>query len=222
MPRALTEEPIGTGANQQIGTVSAMVADESEGSRAEDRIRDVVITMLESGGTDAVNLQEVARRARVSLTTVYKHFETRDELIVAAVAHWMHTHVYQRLADAEPSEPIGRALIDHYRRIFEPWERSPRMAEAFVRARMSPAGDQLVDQGFAAAEPVARSFFDGADPEFAEDVMGILQNVMYGLFVRYAAGEIAVTEILPTLERTVRRVTRFSEPQEGIATSAAE
>lgn len=199
-----------------------MPPEEREGPPAEDRIRDVVITMLESGGTDAVNLQEVARRAHVSLTTVYKHFETRDELIAAAVADWMHTHVYQHLADVDPAQPIGQALLDHYRRIFEPWERSPRMAESFVRARMSPAGNQLIDQGFAAAEPVTRSFFDGADPEFAEDVMGILKNVVYGLFVRYAAGEIAVTDILPTLERTVRRITTFSQTREGIAPSAAE
>lgn len=192
-----------------VGTLSSMTVGE-QGTPAQHRILDVVAGMLESGGADAVHLQQVARRARVSLATVYKHFRSRDELIVAAVAHWMDTNVYRHLSDVDESGPLDQVLLDHYRRIFEPWERSPRMAEAFVQARMGPAGDQLFGQGFAAAEPITRSFFEAVDPDVAEDVMTILRNVVYALFVRFAAGEIAVTDIRPTLERTVRRVVRSS------------
>lgn len=41
--------------------------------------------MLDTGGYEAVQLREVARRARVSMATIYKRYRTRDELIVAAL-----------------------------------------------------------------------------------------------------------------------------------------
>lgn len=197
-----------------VGYVVRVASD--EGRPAADRILDAVVTMLESGGPDAVNVQEVARVACVSLTTVYRGFDSRDTLIAAAVAQWMDANVYRHLA-VDLDAPIEQALCEHYRRIFEPWERTPNMAEAFVRARMSPAGDRLVDQGFAAVEPIVKSVLDGTDPDVAEDIRMILSNVVYALFVRYAAGEIAVTDVLPALERTVRRVVGPLEGRPGMA-----
>jgi AcrR family transcriptional regulator len=51
-----------------------------------------VATMLEEGGAGELVVPEVARRAGVSLRTVYRHFPSRDELIAAA-GEWIGVHV---------------------------------------------------------------------------------------------------------------------------------
>ncbi len=69
---------------------------------ARDRILDIVATMLETEGYDAVQLREVARRAQSSLATIYKHYSTRDELILAALNSWMDEHRYSGLDHQSP------------------------------------------------------------------------------------------------------------------------
>jgi AcrR family transcriptional regulator len=51
-----------------------------------------VAAMLEEGGSSELVVPEVARRAGVSLRTVYRHFPSRDELIAAA-GEWIGVHV---------------------------------------------------------------------------------------------------------------------------------
>src|SRR6266566_4392225 len=76
-----------------------------------DVIVRAVIGMLESGGYDAVQLREVARRAHVSLATIYKLFPTRDELIVTAIAQWMAQNCYGELALPAPDETLHDGLM---------------------------------------------------------------------------------------------------------------
>jgi AcrR family transcriptional regulator len=163
--------------------------------------------MLESGGTAAVELPEVARAARVSLRTVYQNFGSRDGLILAAVEAWMESQVYRPLVEPAPQEPLSDALIRHYRRIFKPWERSPKMAEAYMRARLGRGGDRLLIQGSVVSEPVTRSLFKHVDPDYAEEVLVILDHVVDAAALRFAQGRRSVTDIMPTIERVVRFLT---------------
>jgi AcrR family transcriptional regulator len=172
---------------------------------APERILAVVIELLESGGFDAVQLGLVANRARVSMTTIYKNFGSRDELIVAAMKDWMESHVYRPLTGPFPQD-LYEAVMWHYRCIYGPWEQNPLMADAFFRARMSPGGHVLELQGYRAVEPIWRQLTEDADPDFVADVRMITTHVVHSLLYSFAAGEIEVTEIIPTLERTLRRL----------------
>jgi TetR/AcrR family transcriptional regulator, cholesterol catabolism regulator len=172
-----------------------------------EKILAVVVSMIESNGTDSVQLVEVAKRARVSLSTVYKHFTSRDELIVAAIESWMDANVYRSLPENSSSDPLFDALMRYFRHIFEPWEENPNMAEAFMRARLSPSGGRLLLQGSAATEASMKKVMKGVDPALAEDVLMIVGNVIYALVFRYATEDLALTEIMSTLERTLRRLT---------------
>ena len=125
--------------------------------QTRDVILDVVLELLESGGYDAVRLREVARRARLSLAKIYKLFPTRQELIVSALERWMASHAYADLTMPEPGEPLPETLMRVFRTLFEPWERSPRLLEAYHRAETGPGGERLRSQGAAAVEPVSRA-----------------------------------------------------------------
>ncbi|WP_433710456.1 TetR family transcriptional regulator [Nocardia sp. CA-084685] len=178
------------------------------------KIIETVLALLQTDGYDAVQLREVARRAHVSLATVYKLFPTRDALIIAAVHEWMATNTYPDIAPPTPEESIADGVIRVLRHVFEPWERNPTMLEAFHRAHSAPGGARLSVDGFAAVLPVAGQILDGADPEYLEDIGLILTNVIYALIARVADKTLDIDEILPILERTVRRLTADNTDQD--------
>ncbi len=186
-------------------------------SGPEDRILGIVVEILETQGYDAVQLREVARRARVSLATIYKRYVTRDELILAALDSWMAENRYSGVAAyaPEPAEPLYPALMRLYRTIFEPWERHPAMLTAYVRARSAPGGDTLVRRGLDVVGPAMRAALSEVDEAFIADLDVIISNLVYGLSARFAAGELAIIDILPSLDRAVYRLTSGYEADRG-------
>jgi AcrR family transcriptional regulator len=177
-----------------------------------DRILDIVVELLETEGYDAVQLREVAKRARTSLATIYKRYGTRDELILAALDSWMEENRYAGLTKPhEPNESLYVGLMRVLRTIFEPWEAHPAMLKAYFRARTAPGGKKLIRRGFDAVVPAVMEVLADADPEFVQDMDTIVSNVVYGLLGRFASGEIDITEIVPTLDRTVQYVTTTYE-----------
>ena len=173
--------------------------------------------LLENGGYDAVQLREVARRAHVSLATIYRLFPSRADLIVTAIEHWMSTNSYAELAPPHAGESLYDGLMRGLRHVFEPWERNPRMLEAYHRARLDPGGKRLDRQGMNAIMPNAAALLADADPAYVEDLTLILKNMSYAVVGRFAAGNLDITAILPTLERAVFRLTADNET---IATAA--
>ncbi|MFF0491927.1 TetR family transcriptional regulator [Nocardia sp. NPDC003482] len=170
-------------------------------------IIDEVIALIEAEGYDAVQLREVARRAKVSLTTVYKLYPTRDALILAAIEEWMATNTYHPAPPAPDRETLRDGLIRLLRSVFEPWERHPRMLEAHYLARSAPGGQRLDNQGFAAILPSAADLLDDLDPDYVADVALVLTNMTHALIGRFVDGALASTEILPALERVIYRLT---------------
>jgi AcrR family transcriptional regulator len=176
-------------------------------SSPSDRIVAVVIDLLEGGGEQAVRVRDVARLAHLSLRTVYEHFADRDELVLAAVQHWMAEHTYAELEPPGPGDTLYDSLMGILRSIFEPWERSPRMLTAFYRAHNRAGREQLDLQTFSAVAPIGGAAMAGADRRYAEDIGLVLGNMSWALVGRFARGELEVTAILPALERAVHRLT---------------
>ena len=86
------------------------------------------------------------------------------------------------------------------------------MLEALHRARSGPGGERLQLQGANAIVPVMRAVLQRGDPVYVHDVGAVLTSVAHGLIARFAAGEVDIAEILPTLERAVFRITTNNEP----------
>ncbi|WP_067693508.1 TetR family transcriptional regulator [Nocardia jejuensis] len=192
-----------------------------KGTDPSTQVIDAVLELLTAHGYDEVQLREVARRAHVSLATVYKLFPTRDELIVTAVEQWMASNTYADLTPPPPGGTLRESLMGLCRTVFEPWERHPRMLEAYHRARSGPGGHRLDTQGVTAVFPIARDVLAGADPVYLADVALILTNVTYTLIGRFAEGTLAITEILPAIERVIFRLTTDNEPDARAAGRAS-
>lgn len=69
------------------------------------------LELLEEGGTTALSLRAVARRAGVSPTAPYRHYADRDEL-VSAVAAVGYRELAEYLAAAHPSPSTPDELAD--------------------------------------------------------------------------------------------------------------
>jgi len=173
---------------------------------APDAVIFAVVELLETEGYEAVQLREVARRARVSMTTIYRRFPTREALIVGALRWWMDEKRYAGVA-AGAAEKLSGSMYDDlmalFRTIFQPWEQNPHMLRAYFRAQAGPGGQELTEHGFDVVVPVARTILAQADPAFASDMEIILSGIIYGLLGQFADGAIAVTDILPALDRAV-------------------
>lgn len=199
---------------QAKGAELGAAAVDGAAGRPADPILDIVVEMLDTEGYESVQLREVARRARVSLATIYKRYGTRDELIVAALDGWMDANRYARLPSLIgdlPGESIYADLMHVMRTIFEPWERHPLMLRSYFQARSGPGGKRLIQRGVDAVVPVAKAVLAQADPGFAKDLELILTGAVYGFLTRFAQGEIDVTDIVPGIERTVFWVTTAYE-----------
>lgn len=186
------------------------------------RIIDVVRALLESDGYDAVQLREVARRARVSLSTIYKVFPTRDELIVSAIERWMEENIYVPMESPPPGETVYAGLMRVTRHVFEPWERHPIMLEAYHRARIGPGSERLDNHGLDAVLPIAAAVLGGADPQYLQDIAVVLSNMTFSLLGQCADGTLEVAQVLPMLERAVYRLTANNEPDATAAVQRRE
>jgi TetR/AcrR family transcriptional regulator, cholesterol catabolism regulator len=180
---------------------------DAAGGAPIDPIIAIVVELLDTQGYEAVQLREVARRARVSLATIYKRYATRDELIVAALEWWMDANRYANLPSpakaARDGESLYADVMRVLRTIFEPWEQHPLMLRSYFRARSGPGGDRLIQRGVDAVVPVTKSILTQVDSAYASDLELILTGVVFGFLGRFAQGEIDVTEIVPGIERAV-------------------
>ncbi|MEV0762635.1 TetR family transcriptional regulator [Nocardia sp. NPDC050435] len=186
------------------------------------RILEVVREQLETEGYDAVQLRGVASRARVSLTTIYKHFPTRDELIVAALQEWMAENSYVAMESPPPGEPIYDGLMRVIRHVFEPWERHPLMLQAYHRARTGAGAQHLDNHGLDAVLPIAAEVLSGADESYLSDIATIASNMAFALLGQCADGVLEVAEALRLFERAVYRLTADNAADAAVALARRE
>jgi AcrR family transcriptional regulator len=170
-------------------------------------IVDVVIDLIDTEGYDAVQVRTVAKQARISLATLYNLFETRENLIAIALRKWMDANAYGALTMPQPGDSPYDTLVRVVRTVFTPWEQHPRMLEAYHRVQSSPSGQRLDLYGWDTVRPIAEAALEGADAEYLADLALICEHVHRAAIARFADGEIAVTDIVPIMERTLFRLT---------------
>jgi len=183
--------------------------------RTRDAIVDATIEIIVADGYDAVALSEVAKRARVSLATIYKLFPTqrakqsraRDEVIVAAVERWIDLNVHSDVTPASPDETLHDALLRMMRYAFEPWLRNPGMLVAYHRVANGPQRLRVRSRMFDALAPVGLRALEVHDARYAADVSTIMELVSDGAIGWYAEGHLEIDEVLPTISRAVYRLT---------------
>ncbi len=187
-------------------------------SANRDAVLDVVVELLETQGYDSVHVRDVAKRAHISSKTIYQTYESRDDLIVSALERWMATSIYAHFEMPQPDDSLRDSLLRTLRAVFRQWEQHPRMLEAWYKTFSGTDHRRLSVQGVAEAHRVGDPLLDREDPAYARDLEEILSNLVVGLVSRFVHGELGITDIMPTLERAVDRLTA-GVPAEGLTGS---
>ena len=178
-------------------------------------IVDATIDIIVSDGYDAVSLSEVARRARVSLATIYKFFPTqrakqsraRDEVIVAAIERWINLNVHPDVTPPSPDETLHDALLRMMQYAFEPWLRNPGMLVAYHRVANGPQRLRVRSRMFDALAPVGLKALEEYDARYTADISIVMELVCDGAIGWYAEGHLDLDEVFPTISRAVYRLT---------------
>jgi AcrR family transcriptional regulator len=113
----------------------------AETAERRRRLIEAAVELAEEGGYDAVQMRDVAARAEVALGTLYRHYSSKDQLLLAAMATQADT-LRTRLDLRPPRGDTPAARVaEGLRRACTALERQPRVTSAMVTAMSSTDGD---------------------------------------------------------------------------------
>lgn len=109
----------------------------AETAARKERLIAAATALAGEGGYDAVQMRDVAARAEVALGTLYRHYASKDQLLLAAMALQAAT-LRERLVQRPPSgtTPAER-VSDVLQRASRSLERAPLVTRAMLAAMSS-------------------------------------------------------------------------------------
>ncbi len=109
----------------------------AETAARKERLIRAATALAAEGGYDAVQMRDVAARAEVALGTLYRHYASKDQLLLAAMAQQAAT-LRERLVQRPPNGDTPAARVsDVLRRASRALERSPLVTKAMLAAMSS-------------------------------------------------------------------------------------
>lgn len=112
----------------------------AETAARKQRMLVAATELAAEGGYDAVQIRDVAARAEVALGTLYRHYASKDHLLLAALAG-QASALRGRLDQRPPrGDTPAERVADVLRRATRALERQPRVTHAMVTA-MSVSDD---------------------------------------------------------------------------------
>jgi TetR/AcrR family transcriptional regulator, cholesterol catabolism regulator len=117
---------------------AATTARAAETAQRRRRLLEAAIELATEGGYDSVQMRDVAARAQVAMGTLYRHYASKDQLLLAALADQageLRNRLGQRPARGERP---GDRVADVLRRATRALTRDPSITAAMVTALSSP------------------------------------------------------------------------------------
>jgi TetR/AcrR family transcriptional regulator, cholesterol catabolism regulator len=103
------------------------------------KVVDAVTEIIAEGGTEAVQMHDVARRSGVALATVYNYFSSKDDLLLAALDTWWRRVAQPILvSDGLPEQNVVSAVLDYLRRCQRALWDHPEMSALMLQSVISP------------------------------------------------------------------------------------
>ncbi len=109
----------------------------AETAARKERLIAAATGLAADGGYDAVQMRDVAARAEVALGTLYRHYASKDQLLLAAMAQ-QAANLRERLVQRPPTgESPAERVSDVLRRASRALERAPLVTKAMLVAMSS-------------------------------------------------------------------------------------
>lgn len=173
------------------------------------RIVAVFVESLEDEAADDVSMAAIAKRANIAERTIYRHFKTRAELLVAA-GEWIENNVFGYVPFSSPDELPGI-----FRKLCRSYDRHPHLARAIALTRVGRAmradfRQRVYEHHHTAMVPLTRHL-NPKEARQAEALAAYLNSVLAWSALRedfgMSSAEIAdaIDWALTTLLKDVRR-----------------
>jgi AcrR family transcriptional regulator len=162
----------------------------AETAARKRRLLDAATALAAEGGYDAVQMRDVAARAGVALGTLYRHYSSKDQLLLAALAQQART-LRDRLDQRPPrgDSPAAR-VADVLRRASRALERQPNVIRAMLAAMSST--DEETAAAKAEVNETLRSIIadavDGDDVRDLDDIVRVLGAVWFAELTFWSGG----------------------------------
>jgi AcrR family transcriptional regulator len=140
-----------------MGAYNELRAAQAQATRA--RILEATVNVM-ARGVASVSIPAVAREARVSVPTVYRHFGTKHNLLAAVFPHVVRRAGLDELVPPRSIEELGRGVRDLFERI----DSAGDLARA---AAASPAAEEVRRVDMPARLEMSRRLADSIVPKLA-------------------------------------------------------
>src|SRR3954468_9537780 len=185
----------------------------AETAQRRRRLLEAATDLAAEGGYEAVQMRDVAARAEVALGTLYRHYSSKDQLLLAALAEQAGT-LRDRLQSRPPrGESPADRVGDALRRACRALEREPRVIAAMMTAMSAPdeqavALKQDVDL---ALRGIITSAIDGTGDDAVadlDDVVRVLGSVWFAGLSFWVHGMSDAAQMADNLDTAVHLILR--------------
>lgn len=181
-----------------------------EQSQAARRARlvGVVLDLLRERGYDEVRVRDVWERTGVGTDTIYRYFGSRERMIAAALAEWLDEAFVRPAPSWVRGGTPAEQVLAMCRGVWDVWEHNSQLLEPFVRAALVNPRDEEGPgiRSVRGLVPIMASALEGVDPDYRQDVLLVIESVTQSAMANVIRGQLAIDEVYPILERTVRRL----------------
>ena len=174
------------------------------------RVVEAAVELASEGGYELVQMRDVATRANVALGTIYRYFESKDQLLGAALVEWaeaLELRLAQRPAVGATAED---RVVDVLRRACRSIERNQRLSSALITAVGSP-DDGISRYQAQVNEVLVRildSAIEGVDDAERDGLVRILSHVWFATLIGWVHGWRGVRSVGDELEFAARFLLR--------------
>lgn len=99
-----------------------------------DRVLAAATESLIADGAEAIQMKDLAQRARVSLATLYRYFPSKDYLLLAVCLARYQEAVRKVLAEVPRGDSVRERVTNHLLREFGAQRRDQRLTASLVQA----------------------------------------------------------------------------------------
>jgi AcrR family transcriptional regulator len=187
---------------------SALTPKQSDRRR---RVIQAAIALATEGGYDAVQMRDVAAKARVALGTLYRYFPSKDQLLVAALGEWAEELRSKQRAPRGGTKADRVAAV--LRGTVRALERQPKLSAAFVTALSSldaeePGSIERAAQVYEVMSAMISTAMNGEDIQDRDILMRVLGQMWFAALVFWVRGWSAGNVMADDLEAAARLLIR--------------
>ncbi|MFN8035863.1 MAG: TetR family transcriptional regulator [Acidimicrobiia bacterium] len=185
-------------------TTAATPGRAAETAARRSRIVESAVELAREGGYDAVQMRDVAARAHVALGTLYRHYASKDQLLLAALAEQARELQQSQHSHPPRGESAADRVAEVLRRGCRAITREPMVTTAMVTALASPdpeaaAAKQGVYDALTSIISGALATDGVAD---LDRVVRVLGHVWFSTLAFWVGGLLTSTAMTDELEAT--------------------